>query len=577
MTYVQTLNTAYTGLLYLQVDDGDFKGYVYPCSAVNYSMGINRIPSLIAHLGAGRSITNPSLAYDPEELVVSIQEHDETEMVTRFLRCSVYEENRNFKGPDKLIFKGYLVSAEILYTSTSKAGIDYKVTCMGLAAALFVSPISGYMEASFSQIMDTKGTNRKLTFEEALRTGSEYLAQGVPLIPTLTKRCAKLPIHKRVAACVETIKKAGSFKDATEIFENKTIFDADVMEAFGGDTKLKVDKLGGSDLCDLSYTESLANNFLYGLQSESVYDTIIRTLTSLEFSLQLVPRWSCDKKDDFKTEICPITAWAPRDIITLTASDISNIRMAHNSTGALNTPDVLIVNFDEILSYTNNGAGTGLPNVYGIAAKDEKVEKALQSFVLTNDLNSLINVQGKKYRVRMVNAPKWLGCVATIPGVVDNKGTNPQTGDKSQLPAENLEQETNQNNTKKPDVKRTESGTSAFSMANTLAKVLFLYMYMIDDCVTVQVMPNLRFGNDPKRFLENSLGDTLVVDLTNSGVVRSTVVLKGVLKNIQYEQSSSEASGSRYWIELERVRLEHVKVPDIECPIYSTAPKFKEN
>ena len=548
----------------------------YPCTTFSFDMSINNIPIATCVVNLGDSILNPGQDYkSPEDLMVEIQEHDVSDTTHSLRGCTIYEQNP--EAGDIQVFKGYITAAHIDYgTGGQKSRMAVHFTCMGLTAQLLVRPYSSYIDCALSNIVNRVLTTDKVTFESAMKSGDNYSLQLLDALVLDWESLSGATIVEKLAVAMAVARGIGKLAGTNieKFTENK---DSDIMSSLGGATKLRMSILG--KFCDYEYDIALFTALVSGLRSASIWDTVLRILTSSEFALQLMPRWSCDSANDFKTEIMPVTAWKPRDIIHLTKNDISIMSMGHDSLYALNMPDVVFANFGMALSYfygDNTGDTIG---VIGVAAKDENLEKTLRSRSWSNDLEELLN-KSSHYRVQEFMAPKWLMAVTMNPDVVDQKDRDNTKDLAVESQSADLEGEQRRENAY-PQLNKPSGGAdkdaalkSAWAAADTMAKTLFLHYYMANDTVNVMLQPDLRFGLTGQ-CLENSLGDTVEIDLTGAGVTKSKISVKGVLRSVSFGYTAGNASEIRYSIILERVRIASAKVPELECPIYSVGQKIK--
>jgi hypothetical protein len=126
---------------------------------------------------------------------------------------------------------------------------------------------------------------------------------------------------------------------------------------------------------------------MHGTESMDVWSTIVRVLTSNEFSLQLVPRWSCDTKNDFKMDICPVTTWKNGYDVLLDGPTVEKFTMQENIMDRINEPEVVFGDFSQLYELVNrDGAGKGVMGIYGVYAKDKKLNEVLQSKAMAKNV-----------------------------------------------------------------------------------------------------------------------------------------------------------------------------------------------
>jgi hypothetical protein len=359
--------------------------------------------------------------------------------------------------------------------------------------------------------------------------------------------------------------------------------DEDVLSAIGGSTELKTHAQwhnGVPEAADYKYTYQLLDIFQARMAGSSIWDTIVSTLTSDQFALNLVPRWHCDKYEDFKMDICPSVAWKPeRPVIFLTAADVVGFRMDRNLMTDLNIPDVVFVNFSEINPYLAGAAGLATGPL-GVAAYDEKLEKDLRDMVKGQNLHEL-NSRTTKYRVKEIVGPSWLSSIATSKDAVVNNENDLKTLGAQHTPATSAEETGGiSDSTTQPAFSKDDDGETVGHAANTLARTLFLHYFMTGNLAMVDLLPDCRFGLRKNYCLENSLGETVDIDFSDakSGAGLKKFHIRGVLTGLNYAYAAGKASSSRYQMTLSRVRLvdDDATTPEEDCPLYTSGELIKD-
>ena len=586
----QVMTTASIGLVYLKATvkvDGKPTPVKLPCTACMYQMAMNRIPVATVYVGMGSSLMWPTArSAGPETLLKAIEDRDSNELVHNMLPCELYEEhtdNYGVPGKDLLIFRGYIASATPVYqTSAAGSSMQIQFSCFGLAAALMTSPVAAYTEAYMGAVMERYERSKPMSKDETRTTGDLLIGFRYDLDQLMQtdfmNQAHGTSIADRVARCVGAVRVGSAWLHTKSSKFKKDVI---VSTVLGGTCRLKLNANAGNGLgddCDEAFTEQLLSIVMTRMEQVNLWDTIQSTLTSDVFMLQLMPRWSCDARNDFKIEVGPCTAWKPRRIITLAAGDIVSFKMQHTSFGSLNTPDVFFVNFSDPLACIGSSAPELSFGILGVAARTKELQDKLRMDAVHEDLEEL-NKDTINCRIKEVPAPQWLSCVApsrTVldPGKRDNKVSLAVEHTPSRVSQELAGPDAagEQPSLKKPTSPDNPRKATAWDAANTIARTLFLHYFMTGDEVTLELLPDVRFGlkKDKGIFLENSIGDTIEVDLTDSAS-GSGLKMRGVLESISYQYAAGQSSTATYTATLTRVRMLDANTPeDEECPIYTS-------
>lgn len=528
-------------------------GARFPCLSVEYGMAINEIPSIRLYVSLGESLSSKeggAIIGDPERLLQSVQETSargttsmeqpaQSGALPELISCQVYEEASGEYGfdTDKKVFDGCIVNGGLVYKAGINSSVQVQFNCLGKAARLLTYPNSLYVEAYMSSVINKLAKNEQINELAALQSGSLYTNQKADYSAALllSRESSDVNIVRRLALCAKIARTAYRLADVLDfdsMNDEQEDADDDVSKVFGGDVKLNLGQL--NPLCGFQYNKQIYMALTAGLKEMSMFDALRQVVTSDHFALQLFPRWSCDAKDDFKIAIMPATAWAPKaEPLKLESKDIISLSMSHDVMAGLRAPDVMIANFKQSFAYSNSEADSSSSRIMGIASKDPDIEKRLQNALQTGDIAGVLSLTGL-CRVRTIDVPDWLGVV-----IIDYDKEAPGSG-----------------------IQR------AWEVSNKIATALFLHYYMSDDTALLELVPGLRFGADPERFLENSIGRTVEVDLSDSHIGKYELKLRGVLRGITYSYIAGESTAVSYSCVLERVRLASVRVPESECPIY---------
>lgn len=487
----------------------------FMCTVLSYRMAINEVPTARITVAGGRSVRHPASVSRPEDLLIALNSND-----TALVPCELRETAQS--GAYAVIFRGYLVDGGAHYSAGDGGGAaSITFTCLGLAAALMVTPGAQYIEAPVNDVLDTVMYDSKdVGIEAALRSNNRLQSMQQSL-NDLYEYTEHLPLVKRIATLVKGVR-ASITPNALMSFLKSLLddpdgaMDADVLRVFGGKARLREETLPTQ--CLRQFSEDFTTRAMNAISGGSVWDAVHGCLASPDFALELTPRWSCDVDHDFRIEIKPITAWHPRTVTALDASDIIAFDASRNSLAAVNTPDILVVRLADPRSMQVNAAqGQTADNmmfagVRGVAAKDPALNARLRAHIAGSSFMSDVSAMGK---VRQMEMPPWC---AVMP------------------PASSSD-----------DQKQQE-------LANRIAETCLQYHYRAFDNATLRLSPWLRFGMSG-RVYEDRLGDRVVVTLANNASsIGRGLTAYGCLNAIEYEYAASpNGSSASYSWQLSRV------------------------
>lgn len=575
-------------------------GYVFSCTAASIQLGINAIPQAVVYVSMGASVLSGEPQDAVKQLLNMLISRDHTTqpagvdngqaLPSDLIRCALYEEATGESGfvKKQLIFDGYIVSGGPVYAANPDASMMQAMfVCCGKAAALMTAPGAAYVESYMSGIINRYLNNKPMDNEGGQEQNDLNVGMRIDSTQLLGLNAFKSNAAKRVAyklaLCTGAVRLSSAYIDCKSeetLPSDLPVADQLVLAAIGGSTKLKTNQEYGNgipDNADDEYTKQLLDIFNGRMANVSIWETIVSVMSSDQFALHLIPRWHCDSYYDFRMEVCPSVAWdKDRPMIKLSASDIVAFRMDHRATDALNTPDVLFVNFHE--AYPNiAGSPTLSTGVLGVASGNEKLNKELRGLAKSGKLGEL-NRRVSMYRVKEVSGPTWLGCVVSTPGVVVNGEKDLKSLGNQLTPAKVADETAGiSDSTTQPSFSKQDDGESVYKAANSMAMALFLHYYMSGDNAVVDLLPDCRFGLRKAYCLENSLGETVDVDLSNyeAGLY---LHVRGVITGLTYSYASGRASSAKYQMMLSRVRAVDVeKEPPVSepCPIYSVDPPLE--
>ena len=486
----------------------------FVCSSLSYHMAINEVPVAQVTVGGGFSVRHPGYYSRPEDLLVALNSED-----TALVPCALHEVQDS--GASVVIFRGYLVNGGAHYSADGGGSANITFTCMGLAAELMVTPGSQYIEAPVNAVLDTVMYDGKDIGIEAALKSNNYLQNQQQSLNDLYEFTEHMPLVRRLAVLVKGVRAAIS-PNALMSFLKSLLDNPDgaedqsVLRVFGGSTRLRESVLPSQ--CARQFSEDFTMQAMNALSGASIWDAVHGCLTSQEYALELVPRWTCDTPGDFRIEVKPITAWRPRVVISLTSENVLAFDSSRDSLAAVNTPDILVVRLADPRSmYENASSGqvsdsSMYAGVRGVAAKSPELNAKLRAHTAGTSLMDNVAAMGK---VRQMDMPRWC---AVMPPADD-----------------------------KDDAKQQE-------LANRIAEMALQYHYRAVDGAILRLPPTLRFGLSG-RVYENLLGERVVVDLSdNANALYRGLRAYGCLRSVRYEYSASPTgSTASYAWNLSRV------------------------
>lgn len=552
-------------VLRVKIDGSDKE---FPCVSVDLVMALNEIPRCSVYMAVGRSISDYKSVEDGAEI------YRELIGSTKMYPCTLYEytglneiDNTENDGR-KPIFKGLVFQSSFDYSSgVTSSSLRVRVDCIGLAALLNILPTNLYTESSIGCIIQRMHYSRMVeNTTDASRTGGFYNNDQMPLMGPAVELMIGKSILDKIAYAVSAARLAGSLADLKDTKE--IVRDSLVTDAFGGNIRINEKLIGG--FCDAGWCESLFKMVSTGMAQTSIYNCLHRALTSYEFGLCLAPRVSCDSKNDFKTEICTASFLNDTKAFKLTGNAVSGISSKVETLSWLNTPDVVIINFEDAASYCKSQLKSAANGVYGIASYDKDIDDKLMTFTRTGEYAEMLRtLSGKMMKVREIPAPSWLkNIMPEYANTVLSTSFRDSTGGRKQPVF--VDEETDYDddpielNRGGGDGGLNMSGVNnVYIAANIVAHHLLAVLYRVDNTVDIDIMPSYRFGRKNGIHLENSIGKRVVVDLSDtanfgdvmgSGAKRS-FYFEGTLDSVRYSWSTSPSSTVKYTASLRSVQF----------------------
>lgn len=547
----------------------------YICSSLSLTMKLNAVPTASVVIGCGESIRNG--AYDSadnnaEDLLGIISKT--AGKSTDFLNCSIYEQ---LEDAYRCIFKGCIVSASLVYKTGGVTMRAVRVECMNAACKLYCQPFSAYTNRCASDIVnkilgedvkagEDNGDNAPAAFglyDIATMTGEElademneyiqnmdiatkiaYIADGISVLTTKAIEGGGDPLED---ADLGSILHVGDYIKSDYFLDYKNLDLA-------------------NDQTDEQFNLSLCTALLAGLKNGSILDTIIHTITSTNYMMNLVPTWS-DK--DFVLELRPSRAWNTQVPFNLYFADLAEMNSVFNPLVHINDPEVFVADFTPALEFgeaegTSGDPGSSLVGAFSTVPQvAEWIKLRFSSSSVEFPLRKKLQENLLHYKWRTYIAPDWL--MTSL--IVQEKGNKE---DKLREAIENQRQwdkEQDPDNKDKPLIK--DYG-KAEQIADQVAKALYAHLHGDSATANLTLLPDMRFGHLDGFALEEHIGE--IVDIIpEEKSPNSNLAMRGMLEGIQFEYSAGLSASCRYSVLLSRVRPLVEDEPVIECPLYVTA------
>ena len=546
------LNTTQVGVIVLETP-----GRSYVCSSFNMSLSLNAVPTASAVIGSGRPIKGDKRRENSAEDILTYIREAELSDSTSFIPCTVYEDLRGKRYP---IFKGVIVAASLVYKAGASTVRAVRLELMNEACKLYARPLSDYQDTCGSNIIAAilTGNAEALTMDpQKGTTGFEYSGalDSTSLCSMLSTSIQDKDIATRISYLA----------DAYVMLTSRTSPDVELNKAQLG-TILKIgDYIKSNYTLNKSVVEAVnaetGNNFnielgaflIDGLRSQSVLETIIGAITSKEFMLTLVPRFT-----DFKLEIRPSKAWDNSHVKSLPLSVLSSMNSSYHPLEHLKDPDVFVVNYSDAVDFGGGTSPAGIPNgITGAYSTNPVMQRWLaerHSVGSDADLRNVLKElesDSSHFKWKIYQAPQWL--------------------DSAFVENENLA----------PNVTRRRQPNRNYlvgrNIADEVAKAIYTSVYGQSMTTSVELLPHLRFGMGSGKYgvvLEDMIGE--VIDLVPEGWQKdrdrlddSPLAVRGMISNVSFSYSAGQSGSCQYSMTLSRVRPRNTSEPSIICPLYA--------
>ena len=553
-----------------------------PCVSLDLVMSLNSMHKCSLFIAIGRSISDPESVENGTDIYTVLFNNMTIPpcAVREYVGVNNPEENAD-KSAGRVVFKGYVMAAALDYKASKTASsIRVRVDCLGPACKLTLHPNNLYTETStgvlIQKLNHTRSDSQQTKGGSDTSTGGAYTRDRQLIMRKALPTMVRMPaIKDKIAYAVSLVRLACSACIIKDTDIESITADADVENALGGSLKLNSAlasvrgdlESGGLWIgkCEEKLSETLLKNICAGMSQDSIFNTILRVLSSFEFGLQLAPRFNCEGGEnsedyDFKIEICKAISIHNSPVGTLYSKHIKGISSSFETLSWLDTPDVVLASFEGASSYFRgiSGISNGL---FGAASYIKELNDTLWNATEQHNYGLLLDlVAEKKLKVRQVRAPSWL--VFLIVGnenrLVDNSYKDDTKGRNNPV---QLKEESSAEDTPLKPVESNGSDPLA-AAANNAAYNLLTLLYRNESNVTIELMPNYRFGLGSV-FLENNIGQRIAVDLSEDanfgGVLtekeRKQFYFEGTLDTIRYSWATSPAAFIKYTITLKNVQF----------------------
>lgn len=551
-------------------------GKTYVCNHVSISFAINRISTASVVIGVGKGLGDLEVDQQVDDLLQEVNARQQGKGDEQVVPCDIYEV-LTATNATQLVFRGIIVSGAIMLKTAGSSLKSVKFDCMTNVARLGISPLASYQNTAGSylinHIMGQHG------YYQPVMRADGFTVQGKVDVKALVTRFQSGLQDKDIATRISTL------VDAVILMNNFAVDSIDIAEEkekqkenqtkdqlkplvgnyFGikdylfCDYKLNKDVILNEET-DMWLSKSLCEDFLESLETTSIFESIIQTLPSTSYMLNLVPRFG----GDFKMEIKPSEAWNVSDPIKVDWRMVSEINTTYQPAAHLNDPNVFVVNYSDALNMQNgsndgnafsstmNGVYTPDPDLQEYCLQWLNEQNRRLDAAAKNAAMAAVTDKEKRYKVKIYPAPEWLNYAYT--SQVD-------------LLKSTYELRTRLNEGDTADIKEEDvDRTAAQEVANNIAKALFVHLHGFSDSATVQLLPSLRFGRSGLGTLENRLGDAM--DIEDSSDTAKSLNIRGILTALTFQYYSGQAGSASYTVTLSRVRPLDKDEPRIACPLY---------
>ena len=355
-------------------------GHVLSPHAYVLRMFLGEVPTLTAEVASGAS-TGPDIVAN--EGLEDVAAYLEQSVGSTAKRVPATLELVSPQGQSSVLFRGYAIYCDAAL-STEQGRRVFRITCMGLACPLARRPGPGEVPFDCSTLVrmvrDAKLSSPEqiassVSATEALASGLRLTASSPEsmLLQSLPDRIMGLPVDRQISVIVENLDRQSVFTDAEKRLtdESSAAFD----DAISGSVDLPD---GMPDHVRRAFSASLVAGLkrLFESPGMSVYESIVRLLSSDSYMLTLAPRISLNERNDCLMELVPLQ---PPDSDPF---DLEHVSVSQRSVRMglwTQTPDVLFSLFASPLEIASASGRESLAAFYGVSALDPELREYLQS------------------------------------------------------------------------------------------------------------------------------------------------------------------------------------------------------
>jgi hypothetical protein len=448
---------------------------------------------------------------------------------------------------------------------------------MNAACKLYAQPLGAYNHSVGSYIVEAltyKAGRNKMPDQD--KTITEYGMNSVGALTTssVCNLIVDAAQHQDIAT------KLSYIADAITLLSTKVVDSTKPEEALkqleGGILKIKdyiksdysinYEEMAINDVTDKSFDESLCSMLLTGMRTTSVYDSILQAMTSTEFLMNIVPKWSAD---NFMLSIEPSHAWRSDAALTITFDDIAEFNSTYKPFDHINDPDVFASNLSSAINFAGNTGQAGKPAaIVGAFSTIPEVATWLKARFNKDDsedrYRNAITGDLTNFKWKIYNAPSWLHVSFVLPQLNDD---NDAQSDIEKQRTQTREKDTTQKQLDESEDAVNYDYQSGHDIADRIAKALFVHMHGETATAQITLLPDMRFGMyDNSIVFEDHIGE--LIDIVPADENDKHLAMRGMITAIQFVYDAGQSASCQYSITLSRVRPLQQEAEDIECPMY---------
>ena len=549
-------------------------GKEYVCSSLSLSMRLNSLPTATVVIGWGTSLRNgatDSRDNNAEDLLAMTMKQTNSSS-DGFINCEIWE----IGGPkDVCIFKGCIISASLVYKTGNNTIRAVRIECMNAACRLYSQPFSSYYNRCGSDTVNTA-----LGLEAKAEAGpSAVSTYGMYALSNLTELQVLFALGERTQN-KDIATKIAYIADAMAILTTRVVDTVNpiketelgsilkINKYIKSDYKLNYKQLAINNQTDTNYDYRLCSIMLSSLQNASVFDTILRTMTSTEFMLSLVPTWS---DQGFMMKLVPSKAWDTAKPEQIYFSDIAEMNSTYSPLQHINDPEVFVANLTPAYGFGDGNKTSGSPStspLVGVFSTNSQVARWLKMRFSAHKLETKLRDQlvatTAHFKWKEYMAPAWLySCI--VRDTQDSK--NKDNG----IPSNVTSQRTSlkQGSTAKT-IPFTRDYIEGAQIADRIAQALYVHLHGASATAQLTLLPDLRFGMLTDTPIESRIGELIDIIPTEDAKDKQ-LAMRGVLEGIQFTYNAGQSASCNYTMYLSRVRPLDYSEPRIVCPLYVRA------